>query len=93
MARNSSFIRFFAVLDFEATCWDGQQAGAQAKQSAELEIIEFPTVLYRVNGDVLDKIGEFRRYKRKNLTSTFQTPYHRYFRPRTPCIQILTPQL
>lgn len=58
---NSSFIRYFAVLDFEATCWDHQKAGARAKQDAESEIIEFPTVLYRVNGNSLEKVGEFRR--------------------------------
>jgi hypothetical protein len=58
---NGSFIRYFAVLDFEATCWDQQEAGARAKQDAESEIIEFPTVLYRVDGDVLEKVSEFRR--------------------------------
>lgn len=43
---DSSGVRWLAVLDFEATCWDGDKA----KQHAETEIIEFPTVLYRVVG-------------------------------------------
>lgn len=63
MAGNGSFIRFFAALDFEATCWNEEESGpgARAKQDAEAEIIEFPTVLYRVDGDGLKEVGQFRR--------------------------------
>jgi hypothetical protein len=60
---NGSFIRFFAALDFEATCWNEEESGplARDKQDAEAEIIEFPTVLYRVDGDVLKRVGQFQR--------------------------------
>jgi len=62
VAGNSSFIRFFAVLDFEATCWNEAESGpgARAKQDAEAEIIEFPTVLYRVDGDNLACVAQFQ---------------------------------
>jgi ADP-ribose pyrophosphatase YjhB (NUDIX family) len=61
VANNCSFIRFFAALDFEATCWNGPDG--RTKQDAEAEIIEFPTVLYRVCGDgkELIEVGRFRR--------------------------------
>jgi ADP-ribose pyrophosphatase YjhB (NUDIX family) len=64
-ADNASFIRFFAALDFEATCWNGPDG--RVKQDAEAEIIEFPTVLYRVvggrgeGGDCLQEVGRFHR--------------------------------
>ncbi len=62
-AAGGSFIRFIAALDFEATCFDEAESGpgAREKQDAEAEIIEFPTVLYRVHGSRLQKVGQFQR--------------------------------
>jgi hypothetical protein len=58
-----SFIRFIAALDFEATCFDESESGpgAREKQDAEAEIIEFPTVLYRVHGNLLEEVGQYQR--------------------------------
>jgi inhibitor of KinA sporulation pathway (predicted exonuclease) len=53
-------IRFLAVLDFEATCWSDDRE----KQRRETEIIEFPTVLYRVTGGALQRLAEWRRFVR-----------------------------
>jgi inhibitor of KinA sporulation pathway (predicted exonuclease) len=73
-ARGSSTIRYLAVLDFEATCW----ADDQEKQRAELEIIEFPTVLYRIaeggtEGRTLELVGEWRRFVRPTRNAELTT--------------------
>ena len=69
-ATMGSDIRWFAALDFEATCWDTDRA----KQRREAEIIEFPTVLYRVVGDGrnshLERVGEWRAFVRPTLNPT-----------------------
>ena len=61
---------WLAVLDFEATCWKD----SRSKQRAETEIIEFPTVLYRVGAsgpgratDVLELVGEWRSFVRPTV--------------------------
>jgi inhibitor of KinA sporulation pathway (predicted exonuclease) len=53
---------FFAVLDLEATCWESDKP----KQRAEAEVIELPTVLYRVEAasGALVKVDEWREYVR-----------------------------
>jgi hypothetical protein len=67
VADSGSFIRLFAALDFEATCWngpgegEGEGEGGRLKQEEEAEIIEFPTVLYRVGDDGLQEVERFRR--------------------------------
>ena len=43
---DSRSVRWFAVLDFEATCWPRDGHAPQLAQ----EIVEFPTMLYRVVG-------------------------------------------
>lgn len=53
---------YLCVLDFEATCWDGEPG--KHKQ----EIIEFPSVLYELTPDKQVKhIGEFSKYVRPVL--------------------------
>lgn len=68
-------LRYFLVMDFEATCWEsGQQTSAQ-------EIIEFPAVL--TDAVTLEPVAEFREFVKpawnprisafcKNLTSIQQ---------------------
>ncbi len=50
---------YYCVLDFEATCWEGERRPTQ-------EIIEFPSVLIRVDTfrRSLTQIGEFHQYVR-----------------------------
>lgn len=47
--------KWFCVLDFEASCW---QSGNRDK----MEIIEFPSVLGRLEGQQLVKVAEFQQY-------------------------------
>ncbi len=51
---------YLCVLDFEATCWQ------ENKPKKITEIIEFPSVLYKVNEDQLtfEFIDEFAEYVR-----------------------------
>ena len=48
--------RYFLVMDFEATCWDGGQP------TTAQEIIEFPAVL--VDAVTLENVAEFREFVR-----------------------------
>lgn len=72
-AADASGTRFLAVLDFEATCWDDDRE----KQRREAEIIELPTVLYRVPtavaadaGAPLERAGEWRAFVRPTRNPT-----------------------
>lgn len=53
---------YFCVLDFEATCWKDER-------STQQEIIEFPSVLVRMDWShqVAETIGEFHKYVRPIL--------------------------
>jgi ERI1 exoribonuclease 3 len=57
-----SKIIYYCVLDFEATCWENENRDT-------LEIIEFPSVLIRVDTaeKTISKVSEFHRYVRPVL--------------------------
>ena len=63
---------YLCVLDFEATCWDDNY-----KPKSEMEIIEFPSVLYKINeqNSTYIFISEFQEYVKpsKNDVSEFCT--------------------
>jgi ERI1 exoribonuclease 3 len=48
---------FICVLDFEATCWNNNE-----HPDDDCEIIEFPSVLYHIYNDKIQKIDEFHEY-------------------------------
>jgi inhibitor of KinA sporulation pathway (predicted exonuclease) len=48
---------FVCVLDFEATCWNNKKYPRN-----EMEIIEFPSILFYVTETEVKKIGEFHEY-------------------------------
>ncbi len=51
---------YYCILDFEATCWDSPTRDNQGKPH---EIIEFPSVLYKVNDkNRLEYVSEFQKY-------------------------------
>lgn len=54
---------YLCILDFEATCWDN------SANREQIEIIEFPSVLYKINE--LDKtitfISEFGKYVKPTI--------------------------
>lgn len=51
---NKNFMaQYVCVLDFEATCWE---------DSNNHEIIEFPSVLLRWDGDKIEEIGRIQQY-------------------------------
>jgi len=53
---------YICVLDFEATCWKNNE-----HPRSEMEIIEFPSVLYHLNNDKVQKISEFHEYVKPTL--------------------------
>ena len=53
-------IRYICILDFEATCWNDNGIGN--KDKSQIEIIEFPSILYKLQNNKLEKIGEFHEY-------------------------------
>lgn len=53
-------IRYICILDFEATCWNDN--GIENKDKSQIEIIEFPSILYKLQNNKLEKIGEFHEY-------------------------------
>jgi inhibitor of KinA sporulation pathway (predicted exonuclease) len=59
-------IRYICILDFEATCWNdngnGNGNGNGNKYKSQIEIIEFPSILYKLEKNKLEKIGEFHEY-------------------------------
>jgi inhibitor of KinA sporulation pathway (predicted exonuclease) len=57
---------YLCVLDFEATCWQQED---HTKSREEMEIIEFPSVLYRINehGRTVQLVSEFHQYVRPTL--------------------------
>lgn len=54
---------YLCVLDFEATCWENSENVEQ------MEIIEFPSVLYKINetDKTVDLISEFAKYVRPTI--------------------------
>lgn len=60
---SSEAIRYLAVLDFEATCWETNK---------EHEIIEFPTVIIDVStNNVVDRLEQFVQPKKNPVVSEF----------------------
>ena len=55
-------IRYICILDFEATCWNDNGIGIGNKDKSQIEIIEFPSILYKLQNNKLEKIGEFHEY-------------------------------
>lgn len=53
-------IKYICVLDFEATCWD--ETSVHNKNKSQVEIIEFPSILYKLENNKLEKISEFHEY-------------------------------
>ena len=63
-SQSNNMVRFLAVLDFEATCWSDDRE----KQRREAEIIEFPTVLFRIGEEgSLVRAGEWRKHIRPTI--------------------------
>jgi inhibitor of KinA sporulation pathway (predicted exonuclease) len=50
-------VTYFCVLDFEASCWQSGNRG-------NMEVIEFPSVLGRLEGSTLINVAEFQQYVR-----------------------------
>lgn len=48
---------YFCVLDFEATCWDDNSIPRH-----KMEIIEFPSILYKLSNNNLEHISKFHYY-------------------------------
>ncbi len=54
-------IKYICVLDFEATCWNDREDRSQ------MEIIEFPSILYKLDNYEIRKVEEFHEYVRPTL--------------------------
>lgn len=54
---------YLCVLDFEATCWEG------SLNTEQMEIIEFPSVLYKINeaNNTVEFISEFAKYVKPTI--------------------------
>lgn len=54
---------YLCILDFEATCWEG------SVNADEMEIIEFPSVLYKVDetNNQVEFISEFSKYVKPTI--------------------------
>jgi len=52
-----SKLKYICVLDFEATCWNDEKC-----DKSKMEIIEFPSILYKYENNKLEKISEFHEY-------------------------------
>ena len=55
-------IKYICVLDFEATCWDDPTI-----DKSKIEIIEFPSILYKLDNNKLEKISEFHEYVKPTI--------------------------
>lgn len=57
---------YLCVLDFEATCWES------GENRDQMEIIEFPSVLYKINEttNTTEFIGEFAKYVKPTTNPT-----------------------
>lgn len=54
---------YVCVLDFEATCWDNNE-----HLRSEMEIIEFPSILLKINDDnTYKEISTFHEYVKPNI--------------------------
>jgi inhibitor of KinA sporulation pathway (predicted exonuclease) len=58
---------YFCVLDYEATCWKEGSAEAKKYSKDVMEIIEMPSVLYKLKDGKLEYIGEFHKYVRPTI--------------------------
>lgn len=58
-------IKYICVLDFEATCWDDPTIN-----KSKIEIIEFPSILYKLENNKLEKLGEFHEYVKPIINPT-----------------------
>lgn len=56
---------YICVLDFEATCWDDNSI--ENKDKSKVEIIEFPSILYKLENNKLEKISEFHEYVKPTI--------------------------
>ena len=54
---------YLCILDFEATCWD------DSSNAEQMEIIEFPSVLYKINEatKTVEFISEFAKYVKPTI--------------------------
>ncbi len=52
---------YLCILDFEATCWENSE------NKEQMEIIEFPSVLYKVVESKYELISEFSQYVKPTL--------------------------
>lgn len=59
---------YLCVLDFEATCTNTNEFSVYA-----MEIIEFPSILYKVNDKDVTYISEFHKYVKPTLHPTLTT--------------------
>ncbi len=57
---------YLCVLDFEATCWDS------GENKDQMEIIEFPSVLYKINEtkNTSEFVSEFAKYVKPTTNPT-----------------------
>lgn len=57
---------YLCVLDFEATCWDS------GENKDQMEIIEFPSVLYKINEtkNTCEFVSEFAKYVKPTINPT-----------------------
>lgn len=62
---------YLCVLDFEATCWDT----TSSKDKSQMEIIEFPSVLYKIDEVTSTQtfISEFAKYVKPTINQTLST--------------------
>jgi inhibitor of KinA sporulation pathway (predicted exonuclease) len=58
-------IRYICVLDFEETCWEDPKI-----DKSKIEIIEFPSILYKLENNKLEKISEFHEYVKPVINPT-----------------------
>jgi len=52
---------YLCVLDFEATCW------TDPTRKNQMEIIEFPSVLYKIDNNTVSFIAEFHKYVKPTI--------------------------
>jgi inhibitor of KinA sporulation pathway (predicted exonuclease) len=52
---------YLCVLDFEATCWENSE------NKEQMEIIEFPSILYKITNNKHEYIGEFAQYVKPTI--------------------------
>jgi inhibitor of KinA sporulation pathway (predicted exonuclease) len=64
---------YLCVLDYEATCWKEGSAEAKKYGKEVMEIIEMPSVLYKLKDGKLEFIGEFHKYVKPTIVPKLST--------------------